>query len=162
VNGLYEQYLHRSALVDPNGLQFWTAALASGSTVEQVAAMLVNSSEYVSNQTDGTFNSWLVAFYRDALHRAVDDGGRAAWDQAFMAGQSRGQIALDIFTLPPLVGKAGNEYQLDLVDGYYEQLLGRPAAGDPGADYWLGLLQTGARNDDVIAGIMASNEYYDG
>jgi hypothetical protein len=160
VNRLYELHLHRSALADTVGLNHWVADLRQGITLEQVSAAIVNSPEYIQKRTDGSFNSWLDAFYSDEFHRAVDATGRAGWDKAFASGQSREQIAEAIFTAPSLAGQSGNEYQIDLVDTYYEQFLGRSSKGDSGADIWLSELQHGTRDEAVIAGILGSSEFY--
>ena len=141
-------------------MSFWVGQLTSGSTVEQISASLLNSPEFIQHQTNGSFDSWLDAFYNLEFHRAVDASGRSAWDQAFAAGQSRDQIALAIFTAPPLAGQSGNEYQIDLVDSYYEAFLGRGSKGDSGADIWLSDLQSGVRDEVVIAGILSSNEFF--
>ena len=90
----------------------------------------------------------------------MDASGRAGWNSAFANGESRGQIAIAIFTEPAFPGAFGNEYQIDLVDSYYEQFLGRSSQGDTGADYWLSQLQQGVPDDMVIAGIVGSSEFY--
>lgn len=160
VDQLYRQYLKRSAYPDVQGLSFWQAQLQSGTTLEQMAAVVVNSPEYIQTQTNGDFNSWLDAFYADIFQRAVDDSGRQAWTNAFNSGQSRQQIATSIFSLPPLAGSQGNEYQIDLLNTYYEQFLGRTSIGDPGADFWLHQLQQGVSDQAVIAQIVGSQEFF--
>jgi hypothetical protein len=160
INRLYEKYLQRSAFQDSAGLSYWVGQLITGVTIEQISASLLGSPEFIQHQTDGSFNSWLDAFYNLEFHRAVDAGGRATWDQAFAQGQSRADIALAIFTAPPLPGQSGNEYQIDLVDTYYEEFLGRSSKGDSGADIWLTELQSGVRDEVVIAGILSSKEFF--
>lgn len=160
VNRLYERYLARSAFDDPQGLIYWVAVLQAGMTIEQVAASIVNSPEYVQKHTNGSFDSWLDAFYKDVFQRAVDTAGRNYWNSLFQSGQSREQIALEIFTAPPLPGQQGNEYQLDLIDDFYTRFLGRSSRQDPGANYWLSQLQQGVRDEVIIAGIIASDEFF--
>jgi hypothetical protein len=44
------------------------------------------------------------------------------------------------------------------VDGYYQWLLGRGI--DPaGRQTWVRLIQTGSRDEQIIAGIISSDEY---
>ncbi len=159
VDALYKQYLHRSAVGDP-GAQGWANVLGAGFTVEQVAAQLAGSREFIATQTDGTIGSWLNAFYLDALSRPVDSVGLAPWSSLFAAGSSRIQIAEDIFTADRLPGLPTNEYRIDLVDGFYTQYLSRSATGDPGSLNWASLLQQGVTDQAVIAAILGSTEYY--
>ena len=116
VDQLYEQYLHRSAFADPEGMATWVNDLRAGASIEQVSAALVSSTEFIQGQTDGSFNSWLDAFYRDVFGRPVDAWAWQPGDRTFQAGQSRQQIALAIYTLPAAPGASGNEYQADLVE----------------------------------------------
>ncbi len=160
INRLYIKYLQRSAFQDQVGLSYWVGQLTSGSTIEHISASLLNSPEFIEHRTNGSFDSWLDAFYDVEFHRAVDASGRASWDHAFAGGRSRDQIALAIFTAPPLPGQSGNEYQIDLVDSYYEDFLGRSSRGDTGADTWLSDLQSGVRDEVVIAGILSSSEFF--
>jgi hypothetical protein len=58
-----------------------------------------------------------------------------------------------------LVILGSTEYRNRLVTRYYETFLGRSAgAGDLG--YWVGALAGGARSEQVMALILASEEYY--
>lgn len=160
INRLYEQYLGRSAFADPRGLNLWVSALRSGKTVEQVTAAIAGSAEYIRKRTDGSFGSWLNAFYNDVFGHGVGAQGRAAWGRAFQRGLSRQQIAMAIFTAPPLPGKQGNEYQIGLVNSYYTHFLGRSSLSDPAAAQWLRQLQRGVRAEAVLAGILGSVEYF--
>ncbi len=159
VDALYKQYLHRSAVGDP-GAQGWANVLGAGYTVEQVAALVAGSREFIATQTDGTIGSWLNAFYVDALSRPVDSVGLASWNSQFAAGSSRIQIAGDIFAADGLPGSPANEYRIHLVNGFYTQYLSRSASGDPGSLQWASLLQQGATDQAVIADILGSTEYY--
>ena len=159
VNRIYEKYLHRSALSDQAGLKYWAAALQGGMTVEEVSAAIVDSPEYLQHST-GTFNSWLDDFYEDVFQRTVDASSRAYWDSVAESGVGLSQIALDIFHAPPLTGQQGNEYQIDLVNGFYTDFLGRTSRGDPGADYWLSQMQQGVTDEAIAASILASPEFF--
>jgi hypothetical protein len=93
-----------------------------GGTVEQLEAILAGSAEYFQNQAGGTNDGFIIALYQDALNRAADPGGRVAFDQALMNGATRAQIAAMIF--------GSQEFQQDLVQGFYQQLLRRAADSD--------------------------------
>jgi uncharacterized membrane protein len=162
VDQLYEQFLHRSGVGDP-GVAGWVAMLQAGDTVEQVEAGIVNSPEYIQDRTNGTFDSWLTAFYDDTVGQAPDASDRAAWD-AYAVGKTDAEVALAIMTSAPPPGATANEYRLDLVNSFYEQLLDRTAVGDPGQATWASQLQAGVRYEEVVALIVADtnyNEFYD-
>jgi FKBP-type peptidyl-prolyl cis-trans isomerase len=146
VGQLYEKYLNRAA--DPAGLSFWSAALASESEA-QVAAGIIASAEFY-NAAGGTASGFLSALYQDALGRAVDSSGEAAYTALLDAGTSRATVANDVLTSP--------EYRTDLVEGFYETYLHR-AADAGGLSYWVGQLDQGASTQDVIAGFVSAAEY---
>jgi PKD repeat protein len=149
VQALYTELLHRSA--DPAGLSALTTLFAQGGTDEQVAATLAGSGEYFTNRGGGTNDGFLTALYQDALGRAVDAAGRAAWDQALAAGTTPPQVASAIF--------ASTEYDQDLVQKFYTKYLGRSA--DPtGLTNFVNGLQTGMHDEDVILSIVTSGEYF--
>ena len=50
--------------------------------------------------------------------------------------------------------------QYSLIDYWYRTYLGRPGVGDTGMDYWVNHLRQGDSPDSVLAGILASDEYY--
>lgn len=78
VQALYVGYLGRAA--DQAGLDFWTNAIANGtSTIESVALGFTLSQEYTSKY-EGLSNEELVAaIYQNVLGRAADADGLAFW-----------------------------------------------------------------------------------
>jgi len=143
VDLLYRQYLQRPA--DPGGSSNGVNFLASGGTEEQFAVTLVTSAEFNLKQTDGTNDGWLNAFYRDALGRPEDSTGRAGWNRAFAAGETRAQVASAIF--------ASDEYRQHLLDGLYLHFLDRHV-DQSGLNTWTGALKSGVRDEVVLASIM--------
>jgi uncharacterized membrane protein len=143
VQSLYQRYLHRDA--DPLGVAVYTAFLADGGTVEQVATFLVRSAEYVQLHSIRDNDAFLDALYADTFHRAVDAMGRAAWDSAFAQGVSRAEVASTLF--------ASAEYRLDLVHGFYHQVLDRELDAS-GRATWVGLADSGSRGELVLAAIV--------
>src|SRR5207245_1722122 len=109
--------LHRSA--DSGGLTSFVSFLSGGGTVEQVQAMIAGSGEYFANRGGGTNGGFVDALYRDALNRAADAGGRAAFLAALANGMSRQAVADAIFH--------SDEYRQDLIQSYYQRFLHRPA-----------------------------------
>jgi len=149
VRGLYNQFLHRAA--DTGGLTGFTNFLANGGTLEQVEAIMVGSPEYFQQRGGGTNDGFLNALYQDALNRAVDPTGRAAFDMALAHGTTTGMVAADVF--------GGLEFQQDLVRGFYQNLLNR-AADMAGLNSFVNALQHGETDQQVIAAIAGSDEFF--
>ncbi len=148
VEHLYQQYLHRTA--DPAGLQFGVAFLNKGGTLEQLTSMMVSSPEFLAD-TGATNAGFLGALYEDALGRAIDASGSAIWGGLLTQGDSRYTVALKILS--------STEYYSDLVDSYFEQFLQR--SDDPGGlATFLNQLLSGVTDQEVIAAILGSQEFY--
>ena len=148
VQTVFETYLHRAA--EPSAQAFGTQYLVDHS-VEQLAELVIGSSEYYQNRGGGTNDGFLDALYSDALHRAVDDSGRAYFDRLLSSGTSTSQVAAMIF--------ASDEYLNDLVDSFYLELLDRPADSG-GQAYFAGQLKQGVSDGQVIALLAGSDEYF--
>jgi hypothetical protein len=73
------------------------------------------------------------------------------WAQALDHGSSRGQVANSFL--------ASTEYRTNLVAADYQQMLHR-AADASGSAYFVGQLNKGAKNEDVLVGLAASDEYF--
>ncbi len=149
VQTAYQKFLHRAA--DSSGLTTFLNFLNNGGTVEQMDADIAGSQEYFQVRGGGTNDGFLNAFYADVLNRAVDASGRAAWDQAFAMGETTMQVALAIL--------GSNEYRQDLVQSIYLQFLDRNADSG-GLAAFVNLLNSGARDEAVIAMIAGSGEFF--
>jgi Domain of unknown function (DUF4214) len=149
VRSLYVHYLHRQA--DPTALVEFTQFLAEGGTLEQVAADIVGSREYFRTRGGGTNDGFLDALYQDALGRAPNPTIRANWDSALLRGISRQQVAAAVF--------ASTEYRRDLVESLYGQLVHHPPTAAT-LQHYIRLLRRGARDQDVLAEIVASADYF--
>jgi hypothetical protein len=148
VNALYNQYLHRAA--DPVGLSFFTNFLGAGGTVEQVAVVLASSDEYAAVRGGGTNDGFIDALFRDALGRPADAASRAALRSLLANGFSRAQAVSLVVS--------STEYRVGVVNGFYQQFLRRvPGAGE--ASFFATALASGSRDEDVIAVLVASDEY---
>jgi uncharacterized delta-60 repeat protein len=149
VNLLYAQYLHRTA--DPTGMNASINFFRFGGTMEQLIAVLVSSPEFRQSQGQGTNDGFLNALYQDALNRALDPSGRAAWDQALANGASYAQVADAILS--------STEYRQDVVEEAYGLFLRRKA--DPsGLDNFTAVLNQGIRDESISALIIGSSEYF--
>jgi hypothetical protein len=146
VAGLYQRYLYRAP--DPAGSQWWLSMLGGGATIEQVAASIVGSPEYLALH-GGSDASFVAALYQDVLGRTADSGGEAYWVSALNSGASRAAVALGFLT--------STEYRDNLVNADYMQFLGRPA-DSAGLSYWAAALASGLTDQALLAGIFGSPE----
>ena len=146
---LFQHYLHRAA--DPGAQTFGAAFLASGHTVEQLADVLIGSSEYFHVRGGGTNDGFIDALFADALGRPADPGARHFFDAALASGATTGQVALAILS--------SGEYFDRVVEDVYLRLVERPADAG-GLNYWANQLAHGARDEQITSGIAASGEYF--
>jgi len=148
VQQLYQTFLHRNA--DPGGLNVFANQLLSGVTVEQVEATLIGSQEYF--QDAGNTNGGFVnAMYRDVLHRAVDPTGQQYFLLLLQEFTPRSAVAATLL-------KSGEALQ-DVVANWYEIYLHR-AADSGGLNNFTNALQHGATDEQVIAALVGSAEYF--
>jgi hypothetical protein len=144
---LYQRYLHRQA--DSGGLQSFAGQLSHGATLEQVAAVLVGSSEYF--QLHGGSNvSFLNALYLDALGRTPDPFGQDSFTQMLAGGASRTAVALAVFT--------SSEYLTNLVGQSFSEYLGRNAFAEDLSNF-SGNMQKGLTDQDLVAILLGSSEF---
>jgi hypothetical protein len=150
VQGLYLSYLHRAG--EPAGVSAWVSYL-SGVSVTMLREFFVSSLEYLQTRAGGTNPGFLDALYADAFRRAVDPTGRDGWgrllDQDPQNGRAR--VAQAVFGSP--------EFDQNLLQSLYPQLLRRPV--DPtGLTVLTGALQHNVREQEVVAALVGSDEYF--
>jgi hypothetical protein len=149
VTPAYEKFLGRAP--DPAGLAYWTDQLRSGLlTDESLAAALVGSAEYFS-RAGGTNQLWVDALYRNLLGRPADAAGETYWVGQLQAGASRTGVALGF-------ANAAERLRQEIGDAYL-RYLGR-APDPPGLDFWMSQLAGSATDEDLIVGLIASDEFY--
>jgi uncharacterized protein DUF4214 len=149
VENLYRALLGRSG--DAGGMNAFEQFLQNGGTVEQVEAAMIGSLEYLTNHGGGVNDGFLSAVYHDLLGRAIDPNGLAFFRQEMVAGVSRATIAVQLISSP--------EGRSVLVHSFYTRFL-RRGADQGGAGTWTGVLQRGGRDEQVIAALMGSDEYF--
>lgn len=148
VNWAYQHFMDRAP--DTAGFDFWVAKMQAGVTNEQIEATFLAAPEYIAGHGGSDVN-WVIGMYHDLLHRAPEVQGIAYWSQQIEAGMPEYTIALDF--------AAGPERESLVVQNDYSVLLGRPAT-QADVNYWVGQFLHGASNEDLIAGFIASPEYY--
>ena len=149
ITGAYREFLGREP--DPAGLAGWLAAMGGGLTIQGLESGFIASPEYYA-KAGGTDGSWVRQLYRHVLGRDAAGAEVQAWVGALAAGGSRYAVAMG-FVL-------STERLATVIDGYYTAFLRRPI--DPvGRQAWVAAVQGGVRTEEIIAGILASNEYFE-
>jgi len=149
ITAAYQRYLGRDP--DAPGLQSWISAMQTGLSDELLEANLIGSPEFYVD-SGGTDKGWVDAMYFDVLGRAPDSPGENNWIGVLAAGASWAAVSYD-FT-------SSQEREGDRVAADYMQLLGRTASNAEIAG-WVQAIQQGEANEDVVAGFVASVEYFD-
>lgn len=143
----YRTYLGRTP--DPVGLHGWLLEMGGGLQIEAMQAGFVASPEYYA-LAGGTDAGWIGRLYQHVLGRDPGPSEVSFWQAQLAHGAARYAVAIGFLY--------STEHLTAVVDGYYGDLLYRGI--DPvGAATWVGLIQHGARDEQIIAGIVASDEY---
>jgi len=101
VENFYTNFLNRPG--DAAGLNAWANLLGSGVNEIDIANFFVASPEYTLAQP--TTPSFLTALYGDALNRAPDAGGMAAWSALLDSGlATRAQVGAAFVNSPEFIG----------------------------------------------------------
>jgi len=149
LTGYYQSILSRAP--DAPGLAAWKDALAKGTSLEAVKAAFFASDEYQAQHQQGGVAGYLTALYHDILGRPIDPVGRDASLQALALGASPSQVAGVILVSP--------EANRLLIEGVYQQFLGRAASPSDSQD-WLGFLSSGHDDTALLNGVLVSQEYF--
>jgi photosystem II stability/assembly factor-like uncharacterized protein len=168
VNGLYQKYLGRAA--DQAGLDRFVPAFLNGLSQEGLVQILVGSDEYYANHAAGATTklqadtNWATAAFQDILGRApsvLENQGLVAAINPALSGWLNLLAQKEAAVRSGIVGNVitSPEYRINLVNGYFTRLLGRPAATDE-RNLYVGFLQQGATDEQVQAAIIGSPEYF--
>lgn len=148
VDAMYVHYLNRPA--DAGGQTYWVGTLLAGGTLEQVAAGLASSDEFFVDQ-GSTNRGYVIGLYADVLGRVASTPEVDAWVAQLDAGATRLSVATAFLI--------SQEYRQDLVQADYNTFL-KHAADPGGLAYWVGKLNAGATDQQILAGIFGSPEGY--
>jgi hypothetical protein len=145
---LYRDLLGRE--VDPYGSTVWAGALDAGIlTRDGVARGITASPEYQNRALD--------QLYSRLLRRAVDAGGRSAWDTFLAPGGNLGQVEAGILASPEYFQSRGGNSNSTWLEAVSQDELGR-ALDDQGRAAWGNALNAGASLLAVAGGILGSPE----
>lgn len=156
---LYEVAFGRQA--DEVGLSQWAAALRHGVALETIAKGFAESPEFADRygaNRGADRAAFVESLYRNALGRASDAAGKAAWassdltDGQLLLGFSESIEAVARMGNAPLNSYAKNIYSQHGEDGIIEELMKRLDAG--------GLLSKWCVEFGAWDGILSSNTYH--
>lgn len=95
--------------------------------------------------------AYVTAVYRDLFNREPDPMGLATWTTALASGTPYGEVANAI--------TSSREFRSGLITNAYTRYLGR--APDPaGLEFWLAQMQYGMHIEQMQAGFIGSDEFY--
>lgn len=147
ITAAYGSFLGRAP--DPGGLAHWLQRMDEGMHVQQLQASFLTSPEYY-DRSGGRDDAWVSALYQDVLARLPAPSEVAGWEQVLDLGASRHHVALGFLY--------SSEHLATVLEGYYQQLLGR-SLDESGRSHWIAALQAGRRVEEIVAGIVSSEEY---
>lgn len=143
----YSTFLHRSPSAAE--LTFWLPAFAASLSDEQIEAQIIASPEYFA-LSGGTNTGWFNRLYNDVLGRAPSAAEVSAFS-TLLGSSSRTTVGLVILNS----NEAANRH----VQQYYARFLRRfPSSGE--ATAFTGALVAGTSDEQVIAQIIGSDEYF--
>jgi hypothetical protein len=153
VQALYLTLLGRFA--DDTTVANATFFLNTGGTLEQVRAVIAGSPEYFA-QHGGSNDAFVTAVYSDFLHAAADPAARDAIDMALANHtMTRQQVVATLLNT--------DAFRQVLVVQDFQQFLGRgidPTDPSPsGGKGYVDALRAGLSDEQVLAGILGSQEY---
>lgn len=125
--------------------------LAIGGTFDQIEARILGASEYAARKGGGSNLGYLQAIYADVLGRGVSEFDKVVWRPLFAANLTHQQIALTLMST--------READQVRVSQLFRDLLHREP-DIAGVTAFTDAMQRGARDEAVIASIVASDEYY--
>lgn len=152
ISSLYTSILKRD--VDAGGLTAWLSAAESGSTLAEIRAKIVASSEA------GAVIAPLVRLYQAAFGRIPDQAGLDNWADQLRAGTpflevAKGFVGSAEFEARYPSASSGN--LTAFVTALYNQTLGR-APDAAGLSYWI---NSGFSTAQILVGFSESQEFHD-
>lgn len=149
INQLYNDYLGRN--VDGAGLKYWLGVWAANRGPERVQAGIIGTLEYFvrSGATQANPGPWVQALYQNILNRSASASDVAYW-VGVLRSTSRETVVYGFVT--------SDEYRLTVIGGFYSTYLKRTLDA-AGGQYWLNQMKNGVTQEQILSGILASDEY---
>jgi SpoIID/LytB domain protein len=146
VRALYHDLLGRTGA--SSEVDAWAGIVAAGADPRSVASTFLTSTEYLRRTVAGV--------YSGALHRAPDPRGYQSWVGYLQDGETYNDLNVQIYSSPESLHVLGGGDVRLWVQGLYQGLLGRSAAGSE-RDHWAALAATRGR-PYVVWSISVSTE----
>lgn len=157
INTVFMAYLDRAA--GPADIAVWKPVVVGPkpspgvpAPSEQFVAAVLSSPEYVA-KNGASSDPVLRSYYTRVLGRQPDATGLALHVQATLDGYTSGRQAEAAAIL------SSGEYRVNLVAGYYTSYL-RRSVGASEMGSWVGQLQQGTSDEQVLDAFVSSDEYY--
>ncbi|HVX64012.1 MAG TPA: Ig-like domain-containing protein [Pirellulales bacterium] len=149
ITNYYSQFLLRTP--DASGLAYWRDQVwkVYGGP-EPVIAGMISSPEFFAS-AGGTNKAWVQALYQRLLNRAADSQGLQYWDNLLDTHQMTERDVVNSFL-------SSDEYYTNLIDGFFQEYLGRPPHTDELASD-LAQLHGGVSDRAIQLGIVVTDEY---
>jgi Domain of unknown function (DUF4214)/Calx-beta domain len=150
--GFFSRYLGRIA--SQAETTFWSSQLTAGVTDETVIAGFVGSQEYFQNPAKGNNSNatFVNSAFQDILGRQADTSGLNFYLGLLNnSSATRQQVAMALLT--------STESRVNLVNADFKTYLNRPVA-QPDIAYWVGQIQQGVPDEQLIVRIGGSQEGY--
>lgn len=149
VDRTFTRFLRRT--VDPSGRAYWINSIGNGKALWRFRAQLFGSNEYFT-KAGGTNAAYLDKVYFDVLGRPIDPSGKAYWGKKLDGGADRGSVALNFIN--------STEFRRFVVDDQFLRFLDRKATPDEHATWDPRITGTTTGEQDLIAHLAGSAEYY--
>lgn len=147
----YRDFLAREG--DADGLNYWTSALANGSSTRaQMIQGFLDSAEF-----QGAIAP-VARLYFAYFLRIPDYAGLQYWIGQFKTGTSLATISQNFAASTEFVNRYGSLTNVQFVTLIYQNVLGR-APDAAGLAYWIGQLGTGVTRGSVMLSFSDSPEY---
>jgi hypothetical protein len=148
ISNLYQNLLGRAP--DAVGFGGFLQFLNHGGSLLGAEEIVLSSPEFFQH-AGGDDVGFVHALYQDVTGHDADASGLAFWTSKLMLGVPQANVAGVVLTSQAGLG--------NLVAGYYQDWLQRPADSG-GLSFFTNALETGARPEDLIAALLASDEFF--
>ncbi|EIM64862.1 DUF4214 domain-containing protein [Desulfobacter postgatei] len=161
VGRLYEVLFDREA--DLGGLEFWLGKLEDGDSLQHIAASMMASEEYLSQNGSQTNSEFIDSLYEGILGREADTEGKEFWLNKMSEGMSQAAVVSGFANSDEahLKGIDGTEYVINMnsefLDNLYDSTFEREADTE-GKEFWLGKISEGMSQAEVAAHFAESDE----
>lgn len=147
ITDAYQRYLHRSS--SGSDVTFWQGQFSGGGTVEQFVAAILGSLEYFNNG-GGANLPWIDHVFADLLGRSPS-ASEENFYSTMLASMTRTNVAAQILDT--------TERRTAFIAKLYDTILRRAPSG-PDTTFFVNQMQGGATDEQVIAAIAISNEFF--